>query len=310
MWSRRLTIACLATTALALGGCGAGDSSGRPDAKIFGEVCTPGGTFDINSRAAVLANLNVHINASGLVELDTTAELLLALDVEQNGVDLAVTAELCVIQIPEVPLQGQDQPIVFEVPNDTVASVGTVSGTGMLSSPNETCATIQSDQFTLVIGAILDPIDSALLPVADENGNYSFCAPTADTTCDLAIGVNCACDQEGDGKPGATLRAMNVPAVDLDEVYVTMRTQFSLTGEVFSSDLLIGEIDASIEQGVLGCHLANGNTCNADQIGAVKNLNPVITQQLGNPSTFRGVRVDPSTTCAQIIEQRNELFPR
>lgn len=293
-----------------IGACGSGDSGGRPDAKVFGEVCTPGGSFDINGRAAVLANLNVHVNASGLVEVDTTAELLLALDVEQNGTDLTVTAAPCVIKIPEIPLAGQDQPIVFDVPNETVSSVGTVSGTGTLSSPNEVCASLESDQFTLTIGAILDPIETALLPVADENGDFSFCAPTIDTSCDLAIGVNCACDQEGDGKAGATLRAMNVPAVDLDEVYVTMRTQFSLTGEVYSSDLIIGEIDAKIEQGILGCHLASGNTCNSEQIGAVKMLNPVITPQLGNPSTFRGVRVPDGTTCAEIIDQRDELFPR
>jgi len=296
--------------ALAVAGCGSGGGGGRPDAKVFGEVCSPGGTFDINGRAAVLASLNVHINASGLVELDTTAELLLGLDVEQNGTDLVVTAELCVIQIPEIPLQGQDQPIIFDVPTETVESVEPVTGTGTLSSPNQTCATIESQQFTLVIGAILDPIESALLPVSDDNGDFSFCAPTADTTCDLAIGVNCACDQEGDGIAGATLRASNVPAVDLDEVYVTMRAQFTLNGEVHSSDLLIGEVDATIEQGILGCHLASGNTCNADQVGAVKNLNPVITPQLGNPSTFRGVRVDPSTTCADIIANRDDLFPR
>ena len=307
---RETAIAFSLAAIVGIGACGGGDSGGRPDAKVFGEVCTPGGTFDINGRAAVLANLNVHVNASGLVEVNTTAELLLALDVDQSGSDLGVTAELCVIKIPEIPLAGQDQPIIFDVPNETVASVGTVSGTGTLSSPNQTCATLQSDQFALTIGAILDPIESALLPTADDNGDFSFCAPTVDTACDLAIGVNCACDQEGDGKAGATLRAMNVPAVDLDEVYVTMRTMFSLTGEVYSSDLIIGQIDASIEQGILGCHLASGNACNPDQIGAVKMLNPVITQQPGNLSTFRGVRVPDGTTCADIIDQRDTLFPR
>jgi hypothetical protein len=295
---------------LMLCACGSGGDGDRPDATIYGEQCTPGGTFDINGRAAVLATLNVHVNASGLVEIDTTAELLIAMDVIHTGTDVEVVAEPCAIQIPDVPIQGQDQPIRFDVPAETIASVTGVSGSATLSSANQTCAAFASDTFTIVIGAILDPPDTALLPTSDADGSFPYCAPTADTTCDLAIGVNCACDQEGDGKGGATLLAYNVPAVDLDQVYVTMRTQFSLSGEVFSSDLILGEIDASIEQGVLGCRMANGNDCNPDQVGAVKNLNPVITQQPGNPSTYRAVRVEDGESCAAILDRKDELFPR
>lgn len=290
--------------------CGPGGGGDRPDATIYGEQCTPGGTFDINGRAAVLATLNVHVNASGLVEIDTTAELLIAMDVVQSGTEVQVLAEPCAIEIPDVPIQGQDMPIQFDVPAATIASVTGVTGSATLSSANQTCAAFESDTFTIVIGAILDPPDLALLPTSDAEGSFSHCAPTADTTCDLAIGVNCACDQEGDGKAGATLLAYNVPAVDLDQVYVTMRTQFSLTGEVFSSDLILGEIEASIEQGVLGCRMANGNDCNADQVGAVKNLNPTISQQPGNASTYRAARVEAGATCAEILEQKDELFPR
>ncbi len=299
----------LLLTLLVVLGCGGGDS-GRPDAMIFGEQCEPGGSFDITGRVGVLAVLNVHVNASGLVETDTTAELLLAMDVVQSGVDVEVIAELCTIDIPDVPIAGQDKPIQFDVPVDTISSVGTVLGAASLSSANETCASFDSQQFTIIMGAILDPVATALLPQADEAGDFSFCAPTADTSCALAIGVNCACDQEGDGKAGMTLIASNVPAVNLDEVYATLRTQFSLRGEVHSSDLIIGEIDAAMEQGIIGCHLAAGNDCNPDQIGAVKNLNPAITQQPGNASRFRSVRIDSGTPCSFIIDNKDELFPR
>jgi len=117
-------------------------------------------------------------------------------------------------------------------------------------------------------------------------------------------------DQERDHHPGATLAARNVPAVDLDQIYVALRTLFSLNGQVFSSDLVAGEIEATIEQGVLGCRMASGQECNASQIGAVKNLNPMITQQPGNPSRFRAVRVPDGTSCADIIARKDELFPR
>jgi hypothetical protein len=306
---RRASLRAVALAA-ALAGCGPSADAARPDARVFGEQCTPGGSFALDGRAAVLGALNVHVDASGLVEVDTTAELLIALDIMQDGTRVAVTAEACSIDIPDVPISGQDQPIRFDVPDETVASVAGVVGAATLSSPSETCAEFTSETFTIVIGAILDPEATAPLPVAADDGSFAFCAPTADTRCDLAIGVNCACDQEADGRAGATLRASNVPAVDLDEVYVALRTRFSLAGEVFSSDLILGEIDATIEQSILGCSLASGAACNAGQVGAVKNLNPTITPQLGNPSTFRAVRVPDGTACADIIAQRDELFPR
>lgn len=300
---------CVYLMAAALAACGGGGESDGVDARVYGEQCRPGGTFgELDGRAAVLGTLNVHVNASGLVEVDTTAELLLVLDVDQTGSTIAVAAGACAIEIPDVPIAGQDRPIEFEVPQATVESVGTVTGAGTLSSPDEVCADITTDQFTLVLGARLSGTTSPL-PQADDQGAFAECPP-AGASCPLAIGSNCACDQESDNKPGTTLLAYNVPAVNLDEVYVALRTRFGLTGEVFSTDLLIGEIEASIELGILGCNIAGGGACTPDQIGVVKNLNPVITQQPGNPSLFRAVRVDPTTTCADIVARRDELFPR
>ncbi|MBL8622680.1 MAG: hypothetical protein JNK64_15300 [Myxococcales bacterium] len=300
----------LACLLVACGGDGGGSAV---DARVFGEQCVPGGTFaELDGRAAVLATLNVHVNASGLVEVDTSAELLIALDLDQTGTAVAVRAEACDIEIPAIPIAGQDRPIRFEVPAATVASVAGVEGTGTLTSADATCAELAVEKLTLVIGANLDPATAGTtpLPEADADGAFRFCPPSADTSCALAIGVSCACDQEGDAKPGATLRAYDVPAVNLDEVYVTLRTQFELTGEVFSTDLILGEVDASLQQGILGCHLATGGACTPAQIGAVKNLNPIITQQPGTPSTFRAVRVPVGTSCADVVAMRDTLFPR
>jgi hypothetical protein len=295
---------------IALAAC-SGGGGGRVDAAIIGEQCEPGGTFaPLTGRAAVKATLNVDIDAEGLVQAPATAELLLIMDAVQAGTAVAVDAGLCLIVLPEVPLSGQEEPIRLSISEATVASVGTVSGGGVLSSADQTCATFDTDPFTIVIGAILDPQDTATLPQADSEGAFPYCAPTADTTCPLAIGVNCACDQEGDALAGATLGISGVPLVELDQVYATMRTIFALRGEVFSSDLILGEIDATIEQGILGCHLEAGDTCDPDQVGTVKTLNPTIMQQPGNPSTFRAVRIEETVTCAEVIERQDELFPR
>lgn len=289
--------------------CGGGEAG--PDAFSFGEVCEPGGTFDINGRAAVLGTLNVHVNASGLVETDTTAELLISLDIVQDGTNITVTANACGITIPDVPIEGQEEPIHFEVPQATVESVAGVEGTGTLSSATETCATIETSELTLVIGARLEPAASAPLPSANpDDGTFTACLPAADTSCELALGTNCACDQESDTKPGATLLASNVPAVDLDEVYVTLRSKFSLSGQVYSSDKVLGTIDASLEQGILGCRTTDAEPCSTAETRAVNVLNPEVTQQPGNPSLFRAIRVADDATCADIVAMRDELFPR
>jgi hypothetical protein len=301
----------LVAAALGLAACAGGENA-NPDAPVYGRQCTPGGTFDLNGRAAVLGTLNVHVNASGLVEVDTTAELIIAMNVEQNGTDVRVVAEACAIEIPGVPIQGQDQPIQFDVQDTTIASVEKVNGTATLSSASATCAAFETERFTIIIGARFDEGTGASspLPSADADGNFRACPPTVDTECRLAIGSNCACDQEKDGLPGATLLAKNVPAVNLDRVYVTLRTLFALDGEVFSSDQVEGTIDASIELGILGCRINGGGSCNAAQVGAVKNLNPQITQQPGKPSRFYSARVPDGMSCADIVANRDTLFPR
>ena len=305
--------AILVIVGAVLGACAGGNDS-SPDGRVYGRTCAPGGTFDLNGRHAVLGTLNVHVNASGLVEVDTTAELIIAMDAVQSGTGVKVEAEACAIKIPGVPIQGQDKPIQFEVQEVTIASVEHVNGDATLSSPSATCAKFETETFRIVIGARVDdgPLgDTTPLPAADAEGDFRACPPTADTECRLAIGANCACDQEGDGQPGATLLAYNVPAVNLDRVYVVLRTLFALDGEVFSSDEVRGTIEAGIELGILGCRIATGGgPCSAAEVGAVKNLNPMITQQPGNPSRFVSARVPDTMTCAEILANRDTLFPR
>ena len=126
----------------------------------------------------------------------------------------------------------------------------------------------------------------------------------------MATGTNCACDQEGDGQPGATLIARNVPAIDLDQVYVSLRTTFSLHGKVWSSDFVKGKIDATLDTGVLACKLLDGTMCGPNNLRTVRTLNPIVTQQPLTPSTFRSVRVMTGMTCAAIIANQSKLFPR
>jgi hypothetical protein len=287
--------------------CASGTAT-EPDGGGSTTQCQGGGSFDINGRAAVLASLTVHINAQGLVDTDATAALLLALDITQQGEDVGVTAELCDLQIPDVPVSGQERPVHFEPGPGLLASVRPVTGTGQLDGQT-TCSNFTSDPITLLIGARMSPPTQGILPEADSTGAFTTCLP-ATAGCYEAITTNCVCDQEDDGQPGATLRASNVPAVPLEQVYVNLRTTFSLAGQVWSSDLILGEVDASLEQGILGCRKAGDVLCNNGEVGLVKNLNPDITKSEEEPSTFRAVRVPAGTTCAEILTLRDDLFPR
>jgi hypothetical protein len=306
-----LVAAAIALLVITLGGCGG--SAVTPDAQDFFERCEPSGPFaPLTGRAAIQGTLNVHVDAGGLIEVDTSSKMLLLMDIAQDGTNIGITASLCRITIPDIPLAGQEMPIVFQVPDATTASVPTISETATLSSPDQSCANLDSRPITLVLGARLDPtaVETAPLPNADDNASFPVCSPSATTACSVATGIDCACDQESDDQPGATLIARNVPAIDLDQVYVSLRTTFSLHGKVHTSDLVKGRIDASLETGILDCRLIDGSPCTIENFRLVKALNPVITPQLGNPSTFRAVRIPDAMTCAEIIANEGMLFPR
>lgn len=308
-----IALAVLAfAAAVVLAGCDGREAT--PDAPDYASLCVPEQpTFTpLTGRAAVLGVLNVHVDAGGLIMTDTTSRLLIALDLAQTGTQLSVQAEVCEITIPDVPLAGQEMPIHFEISQATLESVGIVTGTATLASADTTCTELDSDPITLVLGARLDPamLATAPLPTSDDSASFPACSPSAATTCAAATGTGCACDQEGDGQPGATLIARNVPAIDLDQVYVALRTTFSLHGKVWSADVVKGKIDATLDSSVLACKLADGTQCGPNNLRTVRTLNPVITQQPATPSTFRSVRVASGMTCAEIVANKAMLFPR
>lgn len=298
-------IALLATLVTA---CATGTREETTDAWGNTEECVPSGTFDITGHGALLASLNVHINASGLVETDTTAELLFILDVKQRGREADVEATPCNIKLPDIPISGQDKPIRFSPGPGLIESVPKLYASATLDG-QDTCARFATEDITIVLGARMDPPTGGTLPEANADGVFVSCAPQG-TKCDLAIGSNCACDQEGDKKPGGTLLAENVPAVQLDQVYVDMRTKFRLSGQVWSSELIMGEVTALLEQGILGCHKAGGGDCSAPEVNAVKKINPDITPNPSEPSTFRAIRVNTSMACKELLQKQGELFPR
>lgn len=272
--------------------------------------CTPGpGTIDANGRFGVLGTLNVHVSASGLVESDTTSELLLLVDIAQNGTQANLVARMCGITVPPVELAGQE-PVKFEVGMELIDSVGEVGAAGSLTSQS-VCAKIEQEAPLVIVlgGRLANPAEDPL-PNIDDQGKYPACggAPPGQA-CATASGDGCVCDQEGDQRPGGTLRVFNAPVFsDLNEVYVVLRTAVLLKGEVFSNDLVAGTVEATLEQSILGCQRGM-SPCAPGDLRAVVAINPEITQQPELPSTFVGKRVAADTDCEALLNMRERLFP-
>jgi hypothetical protein len=235
-------------------------------------------------------------------------------DITQNGTVANVTGQICKLEIPPVPLQGQD-PLIFTPGPGLIESVKPVMAAGTLGGLT-TCSTFKSDTLTVVIGADVTPITAVLPQATSTGGLANYCGQQASTPCDPdPVGTNCACDQEKDGKPGATLLAMNVPGLtDLKEIYAALRTSFKLDGQVFSSDVIRGNVDATLDIGVLDClHVQSATSmmpCSQGDRAALKGFSPSITQNPQNPSTFRTRKITATTDCSALVTMIPTLFPR
>jgi hypothetical protein len=320
-------------TALLCGGCSstpASNMDGGVDMRRGPEVCMPDGqSVTLGGQYGVQATLNVNVKvtpgcsgASCIVDQDTTAELLLLATVTQTGSTATVTARPCKITVPPVALKNQPKPVQLTVPTALVKSVKTVTSNGTLSS-TMTCANFDATPITLVLGAHLaSPTDP--LPQFVAGGGTNFCGGSVTTACDPTPAMTgCVCDQEatattaGDGKPGATVQAMNVPGGDYDLIYVDLRTSVTLTGQVFPQaaqqvnpgQRIKGKVaNLALDTSVLGCHSMSTGECGDADTGTVAALQPAVTQSANADSTFIAVPLTSGDTCDSLIANEATLF--
>jgi hypothetical protein len=101
----------------------------------------------------------------------------------------------------------------------------------------------------------------------------------------------------------------NTPLIALDEIYAAIRTSLRLTGTVASSDLIEGEVDAAIDQSVIGCRQANGTACDSFIVNAVRqNTGQPLATRDDKPSTFKAVRVRSGMDCGSLKADAASLF--
>jgi hypothetical protein len=310
-------------------------ADGGTDAHAGALTCmTDGQPVMLSGRYGVQANLLVNVKVAPgctdacLVDADAHSTLLLLADVTQSGQSVTVTARPCQIQIPPVALKGGNQPVMLSVPTPLVDSVKPVVSTATLDGTT-TCANFAAQPITIVLGASLANVASDPLPPFVSGGGTRLCGGAASTRCltnttPAPADTGCVCDQEGDGKLGASLDAANIPALDdIDKVYVDQRTSVTLTGQVFPAAMgqtnpgqrIVGQVSAlTLEESVLGCHRnfappATPRECTDADTTAVAAFSPAVTQSLNGQSTFVAVPLAAGDTCETLVSNQAVLFP-
>jgi hypothetical protein len=287
----------------------------------------------LGARYAVQATLLVSVKfpadcsgAACVVDDEPNAELLLLGDVTQTGTSATVTVTPCDLTIPAVALKGKNMPLRLSIPSGSqlLTAFKPVTATGNLDGPNN-CARFSTQPITIALGANLADPTSDPLPGFTLGGMptaVKMCGGSASTACltrttPAPSDTGCVCDQDADGKLGATLTASNVPGLpDIDKVYVDLRTSISLDGQAFQPSganknaSLRGKIGGlKLDQKILGCHRTSpAGDCADLDVSTAAAFSPVIRQSPDGDSTFIAVPIDAAATCQTIQDQRNTLF--
>lgn len=318
---RTLLFICMA----ALIGCpGGGDDDNcqieppNPDLD-GGLVC--GQPFDLNSPNGdpgvfgVKVVEYVHVNAAGIVETDTISTLLVMayVDYHADTQDADVGIQLCQIQIPKVDIPGQPLPTTFRTLPAMLPNIERVQIRAWMSGTT-TCDEFESDKAITVIGACLeDELNDWLVSDPTKQCSGAFTNANKETYCDDKS--DCMFDLDEDGLPGTTLEAENIPGLDVELVYGTMRSWISMKGIVASSDLILGVANWNLEVAMAGCHMypIGGGAlreCTEDEVGIVSQINPDLTATPGQESTFQAVRIREDMDCFELIDRELEIFGR
>lgn len=195
---------------------------------------------------------------------------LAVVDIAQNGLALHGAESACSTTIDYgTPL------VAMEIPEAFVRSMHEVAWTATLESA-AVGARFERPWVTSVNGAWLADLENDPLPTDPDDPRVV--------------------DQDGDGKPGLTVRIVVMGLIG-GEVYVVQRDRSRLVGVVVSPDAVDGLVEWTSEQSVLGA------SSSIFLGGAAARLDP-------NPehSYFRARRLDGSMDCETLRDAADDLF--
>ncbi|MCG3174585.1 MAG: hypothetical protein GMKNLPBB_02830 [Myxococcota bacterium] len=249
------------------------DGGAQPDggAAADGAPDTAGGALNFPPAVeGVWAQLQVNgaINKLPFIgDVNARTSSVLKVALTRNGADLTVKSEVCSIVI-----DSGTKEIQTILTDAFVKSIRVPDKSARLEKTADGVLFIQPNVPEIRGARLENPLDP--LP-ADPNDPRVI-------------------DQDGDGKPGLTVRLAGLVN---GEVYVVQRANAALTGTVFSLDRMDGVIDWSEQQSIVGA---------SDDL--LKTPNESFPDK--SSSFFRMTRITPDRTCAQLAAEQNTLFER
>ena len=226
---------------------------------------------DLAGRWAVL-QVTSQIGAIPLVgERVRTSSTLALLDMEQEGLLVRAQEVAC-----STTIDSGTTLVKTEIPDPFIQSLPELRWTATLE-PSDAGLHFVTPWITSVNGARLEDPESDPLPTRADDPRVV--------------------DQDGDGKPGLTVRVSIMGGLIGGDVYVVQRDRSKLSGTVVSPDEVEGLVEWSSEQSVLGASdsfLLGGTAAHSDPIA--------------EHSYFRARRVDDATSCADLRLMAGTLF--
>lgn len=259
----------------------------------------------VKGRFAVKVVQYLHLNAAGIVETDAVGAAIgwAEFDMDPGALSGRMDLKMCNLDVPKIQIPGQPLPSTLELSPEALSRVPPPGAPYSLTG-HTTCDRFVAEPTVVLAGARLATPLTDPLPW---DPTTQTCASQEDT--------GCLFDLDEDGHPAATFIASNFPALDVDEVYASLRSWVALDGLIASPDLIIGQATFGLDVVVVGCsiHPLGGGSlrlCTEDEVDIMASITPRFTPTPGTDSTFVAVRVSPDTGCDEVIERADELFGR
>ena len=248
------------------------------DASTFAYPDSGTPSVALDGRWAMFEVTTATVTIAGSSASENRVTTLLIADQTVDGATVSLTEEICTIGIENVVgVCGQGSLVTTVIPEAYLAALPVVTRAGTVSEADGVIS-YTLDRLYALRGVKLDNPETDALP-ADPNDPAYF-------------------DQDGDGKPGMTVR-FTEPGIVKGELYIGQRDWTEFSGEVVAGGRIEGRITWDSVQQVLGS--------NPESVA----LTSPKSAPHGDPSKsyFVMVRVADDFDCAALIAARSELFP-
>jgi hypothetical protein len=255
--------------------CGESDASaGDP----LAETDTGPASADLTGRWAMAQVLTATVSIAGAQASENRVETLLVVDMDSAGPAFAMTEEVCSIALKNIAgVCGEGSLVTTQIPDAYIQSIAPLERSGTVSDSDGTL-TLAVPRIYQLKGVILEEPSSTPLPADPAHPAYW--------------------DQDGDGKPGMTLRFVQ-PGMLIGELYVGQRDWTELDGTIVGGGRVEGHINWGSEQVTLG---SNPETLLESSPKSAPSTDP-------EKSYFIMVRIDDSADCASVTADMTNLFP-